>query len=133
VAKEQLAGVDVDISARFAAVARDIGMAVAAVNQATRFLLTSAEEWMSSEHAGPPSQQRIFRWREACHECALAASRLEPPLDLVERVARRRPAGVLGSAEPPHPRSGRDYDYFAELRQVLGSSNVDLEASPPVS
>jgi hypothetical protein len=130
-AGERVNEVDAEISARFAALAQDVGDVKARASAIVGALVGTGEQWLSSEQDGPSGPSQITRLRELRDELARAAAALEPSSGPAEEAAKRHFSVSPGSREPPAPRSGRDYDYFVDLRQMLEASKTGTNASPP--
>jgi hypothetical protein len=125
-----LSRADAEIADRFAALALDIGDVKRRVSEIVQALLASTDEWMSEKHNGPSNRPDMVRLRGLCDDLARAASALEPPPASAERATSRR---QRASGEPPPPRSGRDYDYFADLRQLVETLETGRDVQSDVA
>jgi hypothetical protein len=120
-----------EIAIRFAALAREIVDVRARVSQTAGDLLVAGQEWMSSEHDGLAGRPHIARLQALRDQLAYAVAAWQPSQATPEAAMKRGFSTVVRSPEPLPPRSGRDYDYFLDLRQLLDGSNTETSGSPP--
>jgi hypothetical protein len=120
-----------EIGARFGVLAREIVDVRAQVSQTAGDLLVTGQEWMGSEHDGLAGLPHIARLRALRDQLAQAVAAWEPSRATPEAAMKRGFSTLVRSPEPLPPRSGRDYDYFSDLRQLLDGPNTETSGLPP--
>ncbi len=120
-----------EIAARFAAVAQEIFDVRARVSQTAGDVLVTGQEWMGSEHDGLAGGPHTARLRALRDQLAQAVAAWEPSHAPPEGAITGGFSTAGRSPEPLPPRSGRDYDYFSDLRQLLDGPNTETSGLPP--